>query len=90
MTQDSLKEEIAALRAQVDEFSERLEGGATDADSAGTPFLSRAVAAAQDSELRSSLEAYLKELGQDVLDAKKGPLVAAFIAGFLAGKISGR
>ncbi len=88
MSQDSIKEEIAALRAQVAALDARVENEATDDEE--RPLLNRALSAAQESQLRESLEAYLKELGHDLLEAKKGPLVAAFIAGFLAAKVTGR
>ena len=88
MSQNSMKDEIAALRAQVDDLGARYEQDS--AQMKDDPFLKRALESARDSQLKESLEAFLKQLGHDTLEAKKGPLVAAFIAGFLAAKVTGR
>jgi hypothetical protein len=96
MPDRELKAELEALKAQVAQMSGRGSEGepaGTKADSSETSPLDevRKLAERVDApHLVEQASEYLKGLGQDVLDSKPRALVAAFVAGYLAGRVTGR
>jgi len=95
MSDPHLKSELEALKAQVAQMSRRVvreAASAAPASSEASPLdevrkLAERVNAPQLVEQASE---YLKGLGQDVQDSKPRALLAAFVAGFLAGRTLGR
>jgi hypothetical protein len=96
MNEADLKAELEALKAEVAQISSRRAGGerpATDAGAAETSTLDeiRKLAERADaSQLVEQASEFLKGLGKDVQDSKPRALIAAFVAGFLAGRATGR
>jgi len=90
-----LKAELEALKAQVSQMSRqsKAEPSAAEAGSAETSTLDeiRKLAERADApQLVEHASEFLKALGKDVQDSKPRALIAAFVAGFLAGRATGR
>ena len=96
MSEPNLKSELEALKAQIAEMSRRAvakDPPGPDADSSKASTLDevRKLADRVDtSQLAEQALEYLKGVGQDVQESKPRALVAAFLAGFLAGRATGR
>ena len=96
MSDQDLKAELEALKAQVSQISRRTAGGDRPVPETGSAETSpldelRKVAERVDApELVEKASEFLKGLGKDVKDSKPRALVAAFVAGFLAGRVTGR
>jgi hypothetical protein len=96
MADSNLKSELEALKAQVSEMSRRVVGEerpAAEVASSETSTLDevRKLAERVDAQhLVDQAVEYLKGVGEDVRDSKPRALVAAFVAGFLAGRVMGR
>jgi hypothetical protein len=96
MSDPNLKAELEALKAQVSQLSRRAtsaERPAAEAASAETSTLDevRKLAERMDApQLVEQASEFLKGLGKDVQDSKPRALIAAFVAGFLAGRATGR
>jgi len=96
MSDSNLKAELEALKAQVSQLSRRATGGdrpAAEAASAETSTLDEVRKLAEQVDAPHLVEQaseFLKGLGKDVQDSKPRALIAAFVAGFLAGRATGR
>ena len=67
------------LRAELEELRARVD-----------QMIEKEDAAEKSSEVADRVASLLKQLGADIRETKPGPLAAAFAAGFLMGKLSGR
>jgi hypothetical protein len=95
MSDPNLKAELEALKAQVSQMARRAAGDrpAAEAGSAEPSTLDevRKLAERVDApQLVEQASEFLKSLGKDVQDSKPRALIAAFVAGFLAGRATGR
>ncbi len=102
MVNQQLKSELEALKAQVEQISKHLETDQTktvgdsdgkDAEESNTSTFDEVRRIANEFDaphLAHQAADYLKALGHDVHDSKPRALVAAFLAGFIAGKMVGR
>jgi hypothetical protein len=94
MADSHLKSELESLKAQVAEMSRRFvaEEAAEGGPSTASPLDEvRKLADRVDAQhLVEQAVAYFKSVGEDVRDSKPRALVAAFVAGFLAGRVMGR
>jgi|GEM_PF-2490363 len=103
MSDPKLKAELEALRAQVEQMTkrfdeqvrapERAETGETGEPQGTTSALDEVRRIAEElhaPELASLAAKYLRDIGQDIQDSKPRALIAAFLAGFIAGKATGR
>lgn len=96
MSDPDLKAELEALKAQVSQMSRRPAAGDRSAAQAGSDEAStldevRKLAERVDApQLVEQASEFLKGLGKDVQDSKPRALIAAFVAGFLAGRVTGR
>lgn len=96
MSDLDLKAELEALKAQVSQISRRAAGAEKAPAEAGSGETSaldelRKVAERVDApELLEKASEFLQGLGKDVQDSKPRALIAAFVAGFLAGRVTGR
>jgi hypothetical protein len=97
MADPKLKAELEALRAQVEQMTKRFDErtGAPEPggpESAPSPLdeVRRIAEELHAPQLFDLLAKYLSDIGQDIQDSKPRALIAAFVAGFLAGKALGR
>ena len=67
------------LKAELEELRQRVDQMIAKEDSSEN-----------SDEMADRVISLLKELGADIRESKPGPLAAAFAAGFIMGKLSGR
>ena len=101
MVDQDVKREVDALRAELEALTRRLDGaGPAEVDSAGggkgrkvrggSAISADLLDQVDPKELSKHLAKFLESLGRDVRDSRPKALVAAFLAGFLAGRTLGR
>lgn len=97
MADPKLKAELEALRAQVEQMTKRFDERSEPAEpaepeGASSPLdeVRRIAEELHAPQLFELLAKYLGDIGQDIQDSKPRALIAAFVAGFLAGKALGR
>ncbi len=95
MPDSHLKSELEALKAQVAEMTRRVVGEerTAEAGSSETSPLDEVRKLAERVDAQHLVEQaveYFKSVGEDVRVSKPRALVAAFVAGFLAGRATSR
>jgi hypothetical protein len=97
MPDPKLKAELEALRAQVAQMTKRFDEQtgtpeSTEPDSTSSPLdeVRRIAEELHAPQLLDQLAKYLGDIGQDLKDSRPRALIAAFLAGFIAGKTLGR
>jgi hypothetical protein len=95
MSDLDLKAELEALRAQVSKMSRRAASGersaeAVSGESSALDELRKVAERVDAPELLQKASEFLQGLGKDVQDSKPRALITAFVAGFLAGRVTGR
>jgi len=93
MPDPKLKAELEALRAQVEHMTKRFDEQTAPAERPETESPSaldevrRIAEELHAPQLFDLLAKYLGGIGQDIQDSKPRALIAAFVAGFVAGKL---
>jgi hypothetical protein len=100
MADPKLKAELEALRAQVAYMTKRFDEQSgthepaepAEPESASSPLdeVRRIAEQLHAPELFDLATKYLSDIGQDIQASKPRALIAAFLAGFIAGKAVGR
>jgi hypothetical protein len=97
MADPKLKAELEALRAQVAQMTKRFDeqtgpSEPAEPESASSTWgeVRRIAEELHAPQLFDLAAKYLGDVGQDIQDSKPRALIAAFVAGFVAGKALGR
>jgi hypothetical protein len=94
MPDPKLKAELEALRAQVEHMTKRFDEqtaprAPAETESTSSPLdeVRRIAEELHAPQLFDLIAKYLGGIGQDIQDSKPRALIAAFVAGFVAGKL---
>ncbi|MCH2109121.1 MAG: hypothetical protein MK135_07320 [Polyangiaceae bacterium] len=96
MTESKLEQEIAQLRAEVEEMKKAQSGPPESSEAKESPLLRAGEFVEQLAEnvdfgqASSQVQTVVKELGQEMKESRPRPLLVAFALGFVAAKILSR